>query len=776
MIFYNKYLKYKNKYIKIKNVQKGGLNCDNELVFKNTIGTCWMVAIQNMLVFGDNTKNFLEEILNNISKKQIYDIKEIICEKKYFIDKQIQDVKNNSNLNNILPTNIFDLDKIDYLKKILNSFIDRYYSKIFKIKNNEQPDISSIEYKQGRCEMLINQNFKKLFEEYSNDIDEPGGDLVEQYLFINILSIFLLNYKVSFINYYKDNYKDINYNNSNFLGIIIHIEKHACCFFICNNLPKYYNDNNKITYDCDWIALLKETDKDLYIINHKYIEELKKYVIALTKDEFENYSDFYKIEKIIYLTVVTKNKNCDLDQQMNIILYKKENDFNKISDSLFLFYIGLDYDIGSHKICKNIDKAIEFYNKSIKYGYNEAIYNLGIIYEEDKKNIELAIKLYTEAALNGKIKSMIKLANIYHKNEKYKNINYANYWYTKLLKYEEDTAQFYFANKYETGDDNSQNFCEAIYLYTKLLKKYKNDDVIQYKLGINYYNLGNYTEALIWLKKAGENNIDAQLKLAQIYKEGIDNYNYSDYNEAIKWYKKAVDKGNTDALTNIGLIYEELSNIDPDNIKNKKLAFEYYNKAACLNDRNAQYYLSKMYKNGKYVEKNKIEAIKWLKQSGKNGNNDASYELGIYYINKDNDDEGIEWLTLAAINKHVNSQYKLGIYSYNKKNYVKAFEWLTKAAEQNNIDAQVYLGNMYYEGIGTKEDITKALYWYNLAADQGNFDAQNILFNIDPLYKSKYQKSSRQKDKKYKDIKKTSKKTSIKREAKNMIKYDDVLL
>jgi TPR repeat protein len=752
MKFYHKYLKYKNKYLKL-NIQKGGLDCNNELVFKNTIGTCWMVAIQNMLVFGDNTKNVLEAKLKNISIKHIYDIKEIICEKKYFINKQIQDVQNNPNLNNILPSNIFDDNKIEYLKKILNSFIDRYYNKIFQIKNKDQPDITSIEYKQGRCEILINQNFKRLFKEYSSDIDEreedinePGGDLVEQYLFINILSIFLLNYKVSFINYYKDNYKDINYNNSDFLGIIIHIEKHACCFFLCNNLPKYYNDNNKITYDCDWRALLKEKDKDLYIINHKYIEELKKYVIALSKDEFKNYSDFYKIEKIIYLTVVTKNKNCDLDQQINIILNKKENDFNKISDSLFLFYIGLDYDIGTHKISKNIDKAIEFYTKSIKNGYNEANYTLGNIYEEDKKNIELAIKLYKDTAENGNIKSMVKLANIYHKNEKYKNLNDANYWYTKLLKYEEDTALYYFANKYETGDVNiPQNLREAINLYTKLLKKYNNNHEIQYKLGINNYNLGNYEVALKWLKKAGENNVDAQLKLAQIYKEGIDNYIFSDYPEAILWYKKAAEKGNTEALTNIGLIYEDLSNMYPDDTKNIKLAYEYYNKAACLNDNNAQYLLSKMYENGKYVEKNKIEAIKWLIQSGKNGNNNARYELGIYYLDKGNVDEGnvnegIEWLAWAAINEHIDAQYKLGIYYYNKKKYEEAFEWLLKAAKQNNTDAQVMIGNMYYEGLGIDKDITESLYWYELAKTNGNVDAKYILSIIDQTFKNKKMK------------------------------------
>jgi TPR repeat protein len=742
-MFYKKYLKYKNKYNQIKNIQKGGIEgsitCDNDIVFQSTIQTCWMIAIQTILVFGDKTKTDLFKKLRNISKKKnIYYINEIVCEKKFFIEKQIENIKNDVNLNNILPSYIFNEDKIDYLKNILNSFIDRYYNKIFNIRNSEEnngklsADITNEEFKKGRCEILIVKNFKKLFIEHSKEISS-GGNLAEQYLFFNILSIFLLNYKVSFINYYKDNYKDINYNND-FIGIIIHIDRHACCFFLCDCIEKYYNDTNKKTNNCNWKKLLKETDKDLYLI--------KNDVIALSKHEYENYSSYNELKKINYLTVITKNINSHLDKQINIFLNKKENDFNQISDSVLLFNIGVAYYDGFYGNNKNICKAIEYCQKSAELGYIKAMHILGKIYKNDFKNIKLAIEWYTKAALFGNKKCIKKLAIIYEIYDEFINIDKAFYWYSKLAKFNDNYALLFFARYYEDDVYVPKNYCNSIYWYKKLLKNYNNnDDGIKYKLGIFYYDLGNYAEALKWLKYAAVSNVDAQYKLGQIFEQGIDDYKEADYFDAIKWFKIATNNGKIEAFTNIGLLYEALITYYPDEKEEfTKLAFEYYNKGACLNDRNAQYYLGKMYEKSIHIEQNEYHANKWLKEAGKNGNNIASYELALSYFKNGNEKEGLEWFTRGAQNNDVNAQLKLGIYYYKKDFYEEAFEWLLKAAKQNNTDAQVIVGNMYDEGLGTDADITQALYWYKLAASNGNLDAKYILPIIDRSLRNKKMK------------------------------------
>ena len=71
MSYYEKYMKYKNKYLSLKNkrntiLQSGGLDCDNELFYKNILGTCWMVAIQTMFSFGDATSVLLERNIKSI--------------------------------------------------------------------------------------------------------------------------------------------------------------------------------------------------------------------------------------------------------------------------------------------------------------------------------------------------------------------------------------------------------------------------------------------------------------------------------------------------------------------------------------------------------------------------------------------------------------------------------------------------------------------------------------------------------------------------------------
>jgi len=63
MLYLDKYLKYKNKYIYLKKIQKGGLGCDNEVVYRNILGTCWMIAIQMIFSFSDVTRDILEDIM-----------------------------------------------------------------------------------------------------------------------------------------------------------------------------------------------------------------------------------------------------------------------------------------------------------------------------------------------------------------------------------------------------------------------------------------------------------------------------------------------------------------------------------------------------------------------------------------------------------------------------------------------------------------------------------------------------------------------------------------
>jgi hypothetical protein len=226
-----------------------------------------------------------------------------------FVNQRIQQLQTMHQLMDFYPHNILNDTNRIFLENIMNKFINRYNSKITlpEKPENIEYDLSNPE----RCELVIAQNFKKLFKHpiISNNSEKSayGGNLVQQYLFANLLSVFFFKEKVSFTNYY-DNFKSINFDLENDLGILIHIKNHVCCLYICNKIPKFYNDNNKQVYTCLWKNILKKS-------TNLYIKE---------DSNFEYYdSDINKenLQRVLFLTVISKHpKVSALDQEIENIL------------------------------------------------------------------------------------------------------------------------------------------------------------------------------------------------------------------------------------------------------------------------------------------------------------------------------------------------------------------------------------------------------------------------------------------------------------------------
>jgi len=63
-------------------------------------------------------------------------------------------------------------------------------------------------------------------------------------------------------------FNEIMFNNKKDIGIKISIKKHSCCFFVCGNIPKFYNDHDKKIYDCNFQELLTnlKDDEDLFVV------------------------------------------------------------------------------------------------------------------------------------------------------------------------------------------------------------------------------------------------------------------------------------------------------------------------------------------------------------------------------------------------------------------------------------------------------------------------------------------------------------------------------
>jgi len=150
--------------------QKGGMNCVNERVFKNILGTCWMIAMQTMICFGDATKDQIEKELAQPNNT---------IESINNLDKILQ---------KIFPSKYIELEpkkRINYLSILLDAFIKRYIAKIeshipvsINPKNNPE-----------RCEKIIQQSFILLFQKLIN-IHRDGGNILDNYFFANLLGTF----------------------------------------------------------------------------------------------------------------------------------------------------------------------------------------------------------------------------------------------------------------------------------------------------------------------------------------------------------------------------------------------------------------------------------------------------------------------------------------------------------------------------------------------------------------------------------------------------------
>ncbi len=109
-------------------------------------------------------------------------------------------------------------------------------------------------------------------------------------------------------------------------------------------------------------------------------------------------------------------------------------------------------------------------------------------------------------------------------------------------------------------------------------------------------------------------------------------------------------------------------------------------------DAAAQNNIGFMYRYGRGVAINPVEAVKWYRRAAEQGHPAAQFNLGLMYDNG------------------------LGV----PQDFAIAAEWFQRAAQQEVARAQTFLGLMYRSGKGREKDLIQALLWLNLAAAQGD--------------------------------------------------------
>jgi TPR repeat protein len=217
-------------------------------------------------------------------------------------------------------------------------------------------------------------------------------------------------------------------------------------------------------------------------------------------------------------------------------------------------------------------------------------------------------------------------------------------------------------------------------------------------------------KAMEWLSKAAEGGYsEALYDLGYIYEEGKDSWEGlkgipQDLKKAEEFYLKAAERGSVSAARALVYMYQDRGE--------KKKAADFSFRVAELGDASyfgsAHFQMGVLYVKGEDgVKKDYNKAIesflKAVESGGKLGYGAAEFNLGLIYF------------------------YGYGV----KKDRKTAAEWMIKAAEHHELDAQVNLGYMYEHAEGVERDYLKAKEWYEKAAKRGAATAQ---YNLGVLY------------------------------------------
>jgi TPR repeat protein len=133
--------------------------------------------------------------------------------------------------------------------------------------------------------------------------------------------------------------------------------------------------------------------------------------------------------------------------------------------------------------------------------------------------------------------------------------------------------------------------------------------------------------------------------------------------------------------------------------------------------------LNEMSKNNADVDK----ALAWLQQAIADGNPNAAYALGTWYLHgvhqKQNLREALKLLRQAALKNVPEALYDLAVCyeqgTGTKQNFRLAMESYLKAALSGDKQSFYEVGRCYYYGIGTERNLRLASIWFKQAKRLG---------------------------------------------------------
>ena len=405
------------------------------------------------------------------------------------------------------------------------------------------------------------------------------------------------------------------------------------------------------------------------------------------------YIDAYSSLGDIYLYGYGEEKNVDKALEQ----YQKGIDFGSTS-----CMVQIGYYYGAVKEERDYNEAYKWYMKAVNAGDEIAMYNVGIYYENGwavDKDYNEAARFYRMAENEGYSDASYKLGDLYY------------YGYLSSDgKYDYEQAYKHFKIAAETGNSNALFSIGYMYEFGQYLNDSKPDFKKAYE---------NYKPA------ADAGNADAAYRLGIMYRNGnLSEDNKPDYEQAYQYFIKAGDGGNSDALVGIGLMLETGSL----GKKDINAAKQYYEKAAAAGNKygagnRGNFY----YDDGEYAKAREYYEDK----SGWEVNAYCAYRLGKMYMD-DIEDKGVIANDLAKAKKYflkaeeigfsnqkdiANLYSGLGFCFFNEKDYKRSSQYFMKAADLD--EANAYVARNAAAALQNAKNYDLAAQYYSMALDRG---------------------------------------------------------
>ena len=382
-----------------------------------------------------------------------------------------------------------------------------------------------------------------------------------------------------------------------------------------------------------------------------------------------------------------------------------------------------------------------FLEREVENGNSYAMYELGRLYEESNKYMYVyeADELYKQAAKMGNLASMVKVG-VYYRDGKcgYRNTKDAEEW----LKFSAEIGSV--EGMYEYGvflEEVEFDAMAAITWYNRVAEMDANRRAeVMRRIGkcYKFAEAPNLKQAIEYLQRAvdlGDTEAMRQLGICYENGEGVG----QNLNTAADFYRRAVELRNTKAIVNLASCYENGHGVLQDLNQSVKLLEQ----AVDLGDSDAMVKLASLYEDKEDLSK-KVEATYLLGQAAGNEHVEAMYKLGLMFmegkggVNK-NLDLGIGWFEQAAANEQVgkhweeraikseqviSTMHKLGLMFKNGEGvipYPRAeARWFQRAADRGNAASMAELGACYRDGKGVFKNPSLAFNWFLKAAEKGD--------------------------------------------------------